>query len=341
VAEPDKGELVAWVRREGKAGGLPPESVPLDQRPISVPADGVRPGTAARGAYLPLHTNRSLEGVLVAVPSHPGGVAGVEARLLAALANLSASCLERQRLERAAADARALREAERLKDTLVSSVSHELKTPLAAATARVTGLLEEGALADPDRARRQLSSVESDLRTLDSSIGDLLDISRLESASWQPRLERLDVRELLGTVLARLPVEQRARVRFELADLVPDVCVDGPQLVRALANVVGNALAYSPVGSPVVVTVVQTREGGVEVAVKDSGPGIADAEKPRVFEKFFRGAASSSAPHGSGLGLTIAAEIVRSHGGAIRLEDARPQGARVVIVLRSADSETR
>lgn len=335
--EADETAMVAWVLREGKAIGLPHEAVPLDQRPVSVPAGTVLTGSEARGVYLPLQSAEGLEGALVAVPAHDGRVSDSDARLLAALANLSASCLERQRLEDQASRAEALREADRLKSTLVSSVSHELKTPLAAATARVTGLLEQGEGCDAARVTRELTAVARDLRRLDVSIGDLLDISRLESASWRQRLERFDMREILGTVRADLPPEARERIHFDIADVVPDVLVDGSQFVRALTNVIENALAYSPAGSPVRVLLSMTADGRVEVAVEDRGPGVPDDEKARVFEKFYRGSASPSAPSGSGLGLTIAAEIVRGHGGSMRVEDAKPNGARFVVVIPRAE----
>lgn len=339
AAAPEEPALIGWVLREGKAIGFPPVPVPHDQRPVSVSADEALPGATVRGVYLPLQTAEGLEGVLVAVPSHAGPVNADEARLLAALANLSATCLERQRLEEEASHAEALREADRLKSTLVSSVSHELKTPLAAVNARVTGLLEEGDGCDAARVREELTAVVHDLGRLDSSIRDLLDVSRLESATWESRLERFDVAEILGTVIARLPASQRQRVRSDVADLVPDVCVDFTQLARALTNLIENALAYSAPDAPVRVVLTKTLAGEVEIAVEDRGQGITDEEKDRVFEKFYRGEAAASEPGGSGLGLTIAREIVRGLGGTIHAEDASPHGARLVVVLPACDEE--
>ena len=114
---------------------------------------------------------------------------------------------------------------------------------------------------------------------LNDSIGDLLDLSRLESDAWQPHFERYDVRDILGTVLSRLSAAQRERVRFDLADDLPDVRVDFAQLARALSNLVENALVYSP-----------GRHGGdrrrarpsstaVELWVEDSGPGVPDVRE--------------------------------------------------------------
>jgi two-component system, OmpR family, sensor histidine kinase KdpD len=339
-APADEEVLVAWVLAEGKAIALPQADLPADQRFVSVAADEAVPGIVASGVYLPLQTADWFEGVLFALPGHDGPPSADEARLLAALANLSASCLERQRLEAAASRAEALHEADRLKTTLVSSVSHELKTPLAAATARVTGLLDEEAPRDLQRLDDELAATATDLERLNASIGSLLDLSRLEAASWEPRLERFEVSEILGTVLERLPVAQRGRVRFDISEPVPDVLVDFTQLARALTNVVENALAYSPREEPVLVTARHAPAAGeVAIAVEDRGPGIEGEEKRRVFEKFYRGSASASVPGGSGLGLAIASEIVRTHHGTLRVEDASPTGARFVLTLPSEPRE--
>lgn len=340
AASEEEPALVEWVLREGKAIGFAPEGVPADQRPVSVAARDALPGVTAEGVYLPLQTAEWFEGVLVALPGHEGSPTPDEARLLAAVANLSASCLERQWLEAQAAHADALREADRLKGTLVSSVSHELKTPLAAAIASVTGLLDEEEPRDSERLREELVAVAEALHRLDSSIGDLLDLSRLESASWEPRFERYDVDEILGAVQARLPATQRERMAFEIADPVPEVLVDFSQLVRAITNLVENALAYSAVAERVTVRAnPRPIADEVVIEVEDRGPGVPDAEKVRIFDKFYRGDAAAAMPGGSGLGLAIAAEIVRTHHGRLHVEDAAGGGAVFVLTLPKAPEE--
>lgn len=271
------------------------------------------------------------EGALVAVESEHAWTPDDE-RLLLAVANLAAASLERLRLLDGAARAEALAEADRLKSTFVSSVSHELKTPLAAATMRVTGLIDEGPLADPTRVQAELGDVAAELRRLDASIGDLLVFSRLESDSWRPRLEPQELSDAIGIAVDRLSPEESARVRFEIESRLPSVSIDLSQLSRAFANVLGNALAYSPADAPVIVGA--SRSGSaVRLWVEDAGPGISDAEKPLVIQKFYRGASASTVPSGTGLGLAIAVEIVRTHAGELLIEDAQPRGTRVIIVL--------
>ena len=202
----------------------------------------------------------------------------------------------------------------------------------------MTGLLEEGEGSDPARVLDELTAVAEDLTRLNDSIGDLLDLSRLESDAWQPRFEPNDIRDILGTVLARLPRPQRERLHFDLAENLPDVCVDYAQLARALSNLVENALVYAPGDTNVIVGARQTGDA-VRIWVEDSGPGVAAAEKARVFDKFYRGAASASVPSGTGLGLAIAREIVRTHDGTLQVEDAEPHGAKFVLAIPLARKE--
>ncbi len=326
--------LVTWVLRNNRAIGL---SAPADgQRPQLMesvdPAEAIA-GVVADGAYLPLRTSDSLEGVLYARLSQAVDVPAVDPGLLVAIANLAAAAFERQRLEEEAARATVLAETDRMKTTLVSSLSHELKTPLAAATARVTGLLEEGkAGVDPARLQSELTSVSEDLTRLDGSIGDLLDLSRLESAAWRPHFEMQDVADVLGTVRSRLSTEQRERITFAIGEDLPPVCCDFAQLARALTNLVENALAYAPSGSPVVVGADRGNDA-LQVWVEDRGEGVSDAEKEAIFDKFYRGEAALSVPGGTGLGLAITREIVRSHNATVWVEDAEPGGARFVVSL--------
>jgi two-component system sensor histidine kinase KdpD len=329
--------LVAWALRNTTAIGLPEGDEASAAELPSVAADGAIPGIIADGVYLPLMTGGSPEGVLfVSFPASK--ITPVHGRFLVAVANLMAAVFERQRLEEESARAAALKESDRLKSTLVSSVSHELKTPLAAATARITGLIDEFGGEPDSRSRQELVAVAEDLGRLNDSIADLLDLSRLESDAWRPQFEQHEIGDVLGTVVARMSADDRARVRFELAPELPLVAVDFAQLARAITNLIDNALRYSPAEQDVVVGAAV--EGGeLRLWVLDRGPGVADAEKPLVFDKFFRGAASGVAPGGTGLGLAICHEIVRSHGGNVWVEDGDAGGARFILALPLPDAD--
>lgn len=322
-----------WVMRNDKAVALPlAAGSAIGSHPVSVAADDAVPGSVADGVFLPLQTGESLEGVFYARPLIGAEVSPQGVAHLLAVANLAAAFLERRRLEDAAAQTVAMRESDRLKATLVSSVSHELKTPLAAVTARVTGLLEEGEGCSAARVHEELEAVAEDLQRLDSSIGDLVDVSRLESDAWRPQPDTWDIAELLGTVASRIPVASRPHVRFDVPEGLPSVFVDFRQVVRAISTMIDNALSYAPGDDPIVVSA-RVLGSDLLVWVEDRGPGVPDEDKQRVFEKFYRGATSAAAPSGTGLGLTIVHEIARAHGGRAWVEDAAPKGARFVLSL--------
>jgi len=326
-------DFASWVIATDKAIGLPRTlEAATEPRPVGVATSEALPGLVADGAFLPLQTTEGLEGVLYARTDFDGETSDEDARFLVAVANLAGAALERRRLESEAATLTLEREADELKSTIISSVSHELKTPLSAATARITGLLEEGEGCDSRRVRDELLAVSDDLTRLNAAIVDLLDVSRLESDAWRPQPELYEVSEILGTVLSKVPHEQETRVVFDLPESTPFVHVDFSQMVRALANIVENALAYSPGDQPVRVHVVEDSDN-VHIEVEDRGQGVPDSEKPLLFGKFFRGSAAAAVPGGTGLGLAISRDIVESQGGTIAIEDAKPRGARFVVTL--------
>jgi two-component system sensor histidine kinase KdpD len=332
-ASTNEAEFARWIAQNGKAIGLQPGMpTAAEPRPVTVSASEALAGELSDGVYLPLQTTRGLEGVLYSRLDGPGPASAENTSFLVAVANLASAALDRQRLERTATQLAAEREADRLKSTLVSSVSHELRTPLAAAIARVTGLLGETGDYDPQRLREEMSAIAEELTRLNAAIGDLLDLSRLESDSWRPVTDVYEMSEILGSVASKLTSMQSARVHFSIPRSVPFIEADFSQLVRALENVIENALAYSPADEPVEVRVSSDAEH-VTVAVEDRGPGVPDAEKTHIFEKFYRGTTSVAVPSGTGLGLAIAREIVNGHGGRLWVEDSAPRGARFIVEL--------
>ncbi|MFB3881272.1 MAG: DUF4118 domain-containing protein [Armatimonadota bacterium] len=334
---PEVTDLVGWVARESKAIGLPspPHSLVGGARewPIAVTHLQAGAGAGRRDMFLPLQTATRQSGVLY-VGQRPDGAAYTshEARLIVALAYQASVFLERTHLRSIAVQADALREADRLKSTLVSAVSHELKTPLASLEATVTNLLEQDRPLDESAVRTELQAVKQDLDRLGSSIDSLLDLSRLEASAWGPQLDWHELGDIAGAALGRLPEHERGRVSVSFPPDLPLVHADFAQLVRVLEHLLRNALAYSGSGGPV-------RLGASSVGsdirfwVEDEGPGIALDEREQVFVKFYRGRAAAGAPSGTGLGLAIAREIVRFHGGRIWVEDAAPHGARLVVSL--------
>jgi two-component system sensor histidine kinase KdpD len=300
--------------------------------------------TQREDIFIPLQVGSQARGVLQVGPRTraAGGERryGDEAvRLLISLANLVAAFLEREQLEEEAGRAEAAREADVLKSSLLSSVSHELKTPLAALTATVSNLLESDVTWDERSVRDELQAILVDITRLGNSIGSLLDLSRLEARSWEPQKEWYELGEIAVSALSSLAPQQRERVRLELPDDLPLVCVDYVQLTRVLQNLLENAALYADDGSPIEVG---GRRDGEEVLfwVQDHGPGVPPDEREAVFEKFYRSPrVGTKAPSGTGLGLAITREIVLAHGGRIELQPVVPHGARFVVRLPSTASE--
>ena len=337
VSDPRAAELARWAYTNIKAIGLPHTPQPggaLGMRwPISVDHDTLISHATFHDLYLPLRTPACMEGVLqIARAGDDRDFSAYEAQLLISSANLAAVFLERQRLQVTAWKAEALQEVDTLKTTLVSSVSHELKTPLAAITATVTNLLADDVAWTVPDMREQLRSLESNLERLHDNIGALLDFARLESQDWKPRYESYELVEVIDAVQEKLQESERTRIIWGLPDEFPPLLVDCRQLARALQHLLENALVYAPPDALIRFGAHATpRE--IRLWVEDHGPGIPAEEQQRIFEKFYRGATAGVSPRGTGLGLAIAAQIVRFHQGKIWVENVHPHGARFIMAL--------
>lgn len=201
----------------------------------------------------------------------------------------------------------------------VANVSHELKTPVAAMGVLAEALLES--TDDPETARRFGQKLLAESRRLASMIGELIELSRLQGAERLPDLVMVDVDTVVQEAISRY------KVAADSADIAVstdeptgfEVLGDQPLLVTAVANLISNAIAYSPDGSTVSISR-RRRHNDIEIAVTDRGIGIAMADQERVFERFFRvDKARSRSTGGTGLGLAIVKHVAANHNGSIRL----------------------
>ena len=226
-----------------------------------------------------------------------------------------------------------LEEVDRIRRDLVANVSHELRTPISALQAVLENLVDEVEDANPDTFRTMLKQVER----LGRLVTQLLDLSRLESGVVPLQRRTFLVRELLDDAVDELRLQApdtRLDVIVEPRDLSLDA--DPERVHQVVANLVENAVRHSPPGEPVTVRARTDGDARVVVEVDDAGPGIADEDAGRVFERFYRSdAARASADGGAGLGLAIARWIVDLHGGTIRPERLVPTGCRMVVELPS------
>lgn len=251
-------------------------------------------------------------------------------RFLPALASLLAIAIERDRLVRKAIEAEAFERSDAVKTAVLRAVSHDLRSPLTAI--RVAGgtlRRSPPGLSASDR-EALLDTVCGEAERLERIVSDLLDLSRLEARAVEPQREICPLDELLGRVRVQLG-EADARVDIVLADNLPAVEVDVGQLERVLANLIDNALKFSPPDERVAVRVTATRKD-VLVRVIDHGPGIPQGELEHVFEAF-RSASTGGDRRGSGLGLAIARGFAEANGGRLWAESRPGQGATFVVAL--------
>jgi len=265
-----------------------------------------------------------------------GPVERDDLRLLEAAARQIAVALERERLDTQVAGARLEVERNRARAALFSSVTHDLRTPLASIKAGVSSLLQEGVALDDERRRELLRTVLEETDRLNRLVGNLLDIAKVRSGALVPAKEPTGLDEVVESVLHRMgPQLAGVRVRTLLRE-VPDVPVDPVQIDQVLTNLLENAIRHSPPGGEVLISVAPWRNT-VQIRVADQGPGIPREDRERVFEPFVRGDAGEGS--GSGLGLAIARAIVLAHGGRIWLEGAPGGGTAAVFELPVADAE--
>ncbi|HEX4632974.1 MAG TPA: DUF4118 domain-containing protein, partial [Gemmatimonadales bacterium] len=302
--------VAQWVFDRGRPAGRSTDTLP-----------------AALGLYLPLQAATGTVGVLGVRPTGTTGLHDPMAlRLLEAFAGQAALALERALLAERAQREQVEVEAERLRTSLLSSVSHDLRTPLAAITGAAGSLLDDEAPLEAHARKDLLRTILDESHRMNRLIGNLLDMIRVESGALRIQREWQPLEEPLGVALIRLGDRLKDRqVSVDLPADLPFVPGDPVLLEQVFVNLIENAVKYTPMGSPI--EVAASSEGGVvRVRVADRGPGLPPGEEERVFEKFYR---SAGAPPGGGvgLGLTICRGIIKAHGGRIWAENRAGGGA--------------
>ncbi|MFD5080042.1 ATP-binding protein [Streptomyces sp. NPDC058371] len=251
-------------------------------------------------------------------------------RVLAAFAAQAAVVLDRRRLKSEADQARALAEGNRIRTALLAAVSHDLRTPLAGIKAAVSSLRSDDVeWSEEDRAEL-LAGIEDGADRLDHLVGNLLDMSRLQTGTVTPLIREVDLDEVVPMALGGVPEDS---VELEIPETLPMVAVDPGLLERSVANLVENAVKYSPPGERVMVAASALAQR-VEVRVVDRGPGVPDDAKDRIFEPFQR---YGDAPRGAGvgLGLAVARGFAEAMSGTLDAEDTPGGGLTMVLTLRA------
>ncbi|GAA2564459.1 MULTISPECIES: sensor histidine kinase [Streptomyces] len=301
-----EGDVAPWTCA-GRVGSGPPVERPEDAD-VDMPV-GDHMALALTGRVLPAE----------------------DRRVLAAFAAQAAVVLDRRRLREEADRARTLAEGNRIRTALLAAVSHDLRTPLAGIKASVTSLRSDDvAWSEEDRAEL-LEGIEEGADRLDHLVGNLLDMSRLQTGTVTPLIREIDVDEVAPMALGGVP---EGSAELDIPETLPMVAVDAGLLERAMANLVENAVKYSPAGRTVLVAASALADR-VEVRVVDRGPGVPDEAKDRIFEPFQR---YGDAPRGAGvgLGLAVARGFAEAMGGTLNAEDTPGGGLTMVLTLRAA-----
>jgi two-component system sensor histidine kinase KdpD len=319
-----------FVRDSARTGGLREEvSVGCDPGEIVPEWD---PRSAERPPErLPLSVGPNNVGLLVLRGRRPAP-SEAESRILRAFGDQLALVLERDRLLRTATEAEVYRQTERLRQTLLAAVSHDLRSPLAAIKASVTDLLEESVPRSPEEGREALEAIDSESERLNALIANLLDMSRIEAGVLQARIETVDLNDVIATSVHNVGhVWPHLRIREMLEDGAM-VRADPVFLDRALTNLLDNAArSASATGSDVEVTT-RHGDGQVQIRVIDHGKGISTDAREGMFHPFYD--LDQRNPRlGAGLGLAIAKGFVAAMGGQIWIEDTPGGGATFVVAV--------
>jgi two-component system sensor histidine kinase KdpD len=277
----------------------------------------------ATAHFRPLSTPGRTVGVVGIRPQQAGRLAFDQEVLLETFTSQVALVIERELLDEAAEQSVMLRESERLYTTLLNSISHELRTPIATIAGAASSLLDPNTVLN-EQARIELTDgIQTAADRLNRLVENLLDMSRLDAGRLQLKLEWCDMGDVIGVALRRLAAVIGERpVAVRVADDIPLVKVDFVLMEQVLVNLLDNACAYTPPGSALAITA-EEKGAWVRVDLSDHGPGIAPDALAHIFDKFYR--VPGTAAGGTGLGLSIGRGLVEAHGGTLTAQN-RPEG---------------
>jgi two-component system sensor histidine kinase KdpD len=311
-----------------------PQDIPVDDSKLR---DAALQGTVfydaiARTTIMPISLGGPPIGSL--------GIQGttVSETALHALANLTAITLERARVLDVATRAEAIRQSGELKSTMLDALAHEFKTPLTPIKAAVTAMLSDDCPSSTHQELLRIVNEETD--RLNIMLTEAIQMSRIEAGQLQLHRSPHAVSGLIRTQLGKMEESLEGRkVSLEVSDGLPGVSVDPEFIGVVIWQLLNNSLHYTAPGSPLTIRA-RAEEDEVIISVEDCGDGIPEAEQQRIFEKFFRGKEHRGRIPGTGMGLSIAQEIVRAHGGRIWVESQPGKGAKFSFSVSCAVKES-
>jgi two-component system sensor histidine kinase KdpD len=284
---------------------------------------------SAEGLHLPLLAGDRTVGVLSLRLRDPAALPADQRDLLDAFVHQIALVLDRQRLRDAEQQAKLVAESERLSKTLLNSISHEIRTPIAAITSAASSLEESGAVRAGEFERNMVGEIQEAARRLNRLVGNLLSMTRLESGHVKAKLDWCDVADLVQVTLREIEKDlAHHKVAVAIASGLPLVRMDFVLMQQVLTNLLLNAAVHTPPGTVVQVNAASEADT-LALAVADNGPGLPPEALPLIFDKFYRAPAAPAG--GTGLGLAIVKGFVEAQGGQVRAEN-RPSGGAVFTI---------
>jgi len=278
----------------------------------------------ATALYLPLKGGSETSGVMALLNAGEAELGAEQTRLLEAFAHQTAIAMERTRSRSIAEAARIQVKTEQMRSSLLSAVSHDLRTPLASITGAASTLRAQGDRLSSNTRHELLDSIADEAERLNRLVGNLLDMTRLE-CGVQLRRDLVPLEEIVGSALQRIEgMLSPEQVTTYLPENLPLVPGDDVLLGQLLINLLENAAKYAPKGRPIEIAAEAT-DRTVAIEVRDRGPGLAPGDEQRIFEKFYRGRSENKS--GAGLGLAICRAITEAHGGSIQAFNREGGGA--------------
>jgi len=313
----------AWCWEKGKAAGRHAETLPGTKR-----------------LFLPMRTGEGLIGVIgLQRLDDKALLTPEERRLLDALIDQTALAVVRAQLVEQVDEAQVRAEADKLRVAMLTSLSHDLRTPLATILGAATTLAANDGLYDASQTKEMLSTIREEAERLDRFVGNLLDMSRLEAGALGVKPEAVEVRDLVEAAGKRLARRLSGhRIALDLPDDLPLALVDPLLLEQSIVNLLDNAAKYAPVGSRILVGA-RAADKKILLTVEDEGPGIPPEALPHIFDKFYRAKAGDRRVAGTGLGLAVARGFVEAFGGSLDAANRTDASGAVLTITLPAAQE--
>jgi two-component system sensor histidine kinase KdpD len=314
--------IVRWVLENGSMAG-----------------GGLNETADRRTRYLPFKSPDAIIGVLgVCLRKGAAGLSAEEEEMLMALVNQATIAIQRANLAEESRHLELLRQTEKLHSALLSSISHDLRTPLVSITGALSALQGTSPGLDEGTRKELVENAAEEADRLNRIVGNLLDMTRMEAGALRVSKQPCDLRDVLGATLEQLGERIGDRiVRTAIPRDFPEVPMDFSFMMKAFYNLIDNAVKCSPGEAPIEIAA-RVRGGAAEIVITDRGSGIPEADLDRIFDRFHR-VEGKRRIAGMGLGLSISKGIVEAHGGRIAARNNADGGATFIVTLPLAEGE--